>query len=99
MTDRMSSRPDLARGPHPHPYWVYTDPDVLALEQKRLFEGPVWNYLCLEIELPNVGDYRTTFVGAHARGGGARRGRRALRVREPLRASRRADLPGRLRQR
>ena len=46
------------------PYWVYTDPDVLALEQKRLFEGPVWNYLCLETELPNIGDYRTTFVGA-----------------------------------
>src|SRR5690348_9643592 len=45
------------------PYWVYSDTDVLALEQKRLFEGPVWNFLCLEIELPNVGDYRTTFVG------------------------------------
>ena len=45
------------------PYWLYTEPDVLALEQKRLFEGPVWNYLCLEIELPNIGDYRTTFVG------------------------------------
>ena len=46
------------------PYWVYTDTDVLALEQKRLFEGPVWNFLCLETELPNVGDYRTTFVGS-----------------------------------
>ena len=46
------------------PYWVYTDADVLALEQKRLFEGPVWNFLCLETELPNIGDYRTTFVGA-----------------------------------
>jgi phenylpropionate dioxygenase-like ring-hydroxylating dioxygenase large terminal subunit len=46
------------------PYWIYQDPDVLALEQKRIFEGPVWNYLCLETELPNVGDYRTTFVGA-----------------------------------
>ena len=46
------------------PYWVYSDPDVLALEQKRIFEGPVWNFLCLETELPNVGDYRTTFVGS-----------------------------------
>ena len=46
------------------PYWVYTDPDVLALEQKRIFEGPVWNFLCLETELPNIGDYRTTFIGA-----------------------------------
>jgi anthranilate 1,2-dioxygenase large subunit/terephthalate 1,2-dioxygenase oxygenase component alpha subunit len=46
------------------PYWVYTDADIRGLEQKRLFEGPVWNFLCLEIELPNVGDYRTTFVGS-----------------------------------
>src|ERR1700761_1592253 len=45
------------------PYWVYADADVLALEQKRIFAGPVWNFLCLETELPNVGDYRTTFVG------------------------------------
>src|SRR5271157_1419928 len=45
------------------PYWVYTEHDVLQAEQKRIFEGPVWNYLCLETELPNVGDYRTTFVG------------------------------------
>ena len=46
------------------PYWVYTDADVLTREQKRIFEGPVWNFLCLEIDLPNPGDYRTTFVGA-----------------------------------
>src|SRR5579859_4227948 len=46
------------------PYWVYTDPDVLTLEQKRLFEGPVWSFLCLENELADIGDYRTTFVGA-----------------------------------
>ena len=37
---------------------------MLALEQKRIFEGPVWNYLCLETDLPNIGDYRTTFIGA-----------------------------------
>jgi anthranilate 1,2-dioxygenase large subunit/terephthalate 1,2-dioxygenase oxygenase component alpha subunit len=46
------------------PYWVYTDAQILALEQKRIFEGRVWNFLCLETELPNIGDYRTTFVGA-----------------------------------
>jgi anthranilate 1,2-dioxygenase large subunit/terephthalate 1,2-dioxygenase oxygenase component alpha subunit len=45
------------------PFWAYKDPDVLALEQKRLFEGPVWNYLCLENEIPNAGDWRTTYVG------------------------------------
>ncbi len=46
------------------PYWVYQDPDVLAVEQARIFEGPVWNYLCLEAEIPNPDDWRTSFVGA-----------------------------------
>ncbi len=45
------------------PFWTYKDPDVLVTEQKRLFEGPVWNYLCLETEIPNPGDWRTTYVG------------------------------------
>ena len=45
------------------PYWVYTRRRLLALEQKRMFEGPAWNFLCLEAELANTGDYRTTFVG------------------------------------
>ena len=45
------------------PYWVYRDPDVARDEQVRLFEGPVWNFLCLETDIPNSGDYRTTFVG------------------------------------
>jgi anthranilate 1,2-dioxygenase large subunit/terephthalate 1,2-dioxygenase oxygenase component alpha subunit len=46
------------------PYWVYTDAAMLTSEQKRIFEGPVWNYLCLETELPNIGDYRTSFIGS-----------------------------------
>jgi phenylpropionate dioxygenase-like ring-hydroxylating dioxygenase large terminal subunit len=45
------------------PFWAYKDPDVLDNEQKHLFEGPVWNYLCLEGEIPNAGDWRTTYVG------------------------------------
>jgi phenylpropionate dioxygenase-like ring-hydroxylating dioxygenase large terminal subunit len=63
VTDRISTRLWPA-GLTRVPYWVYADADVLAAEQKRIFEGPVWNYLCLEIELPNVGDYRTTFIGS-----------------------------------
>jgi phenylpropionate dioxygenase-like ring-hydroxylating dioxygenase large terminal subunit len=46
------------------PYWLYQDPAVLRSEQQRIFEGPVWNYLCLEADIPAQGDYRTTFVGA-----------------------------------
>jgi phenylpropionate dioxygenase-like ring-hydroxylating dioxygenase large terminal subunit len=45
------------------PFWAYQDPDILDLEQRRLFEGPVWNYLCLEAEIPNEGDWRSTYVG------------------------------------
>ena len=45
------------------PYWVYQDADVHHAEQSRIFEGPVWNYLCLEAEIANGGDFRTTFVG------------------------------------
>jgi phenylpropionate dioxygenase-like ring-hydroxylating dioxygenase large terminal subunit len=45
------------------PYWVYQDATVYQAEQRRIFQGPVWNYLCLEIEIPLAGDYRTTQVG------------------------------------
>jgi len=45
------------------PYRVYTDPAIHAREQARIFRGPTWNFLCLECELPNPGDYKTTFVG------------------------------------
>ena len=45
------------------PYGVYSDPELYALEQQRIFRGPVWNFLCLELELPESGDYRTGFVG------------------------------------
>ncbi len=45
------------------PYWLYQDADVFRAEQQRLFEGPVWNYLCLEAELERPGDYRSTFAG------------------------------------
>ena len=46
------------------PYWVYRDPGVARDEQARLFEGPAWHYLCLEIDIPEIGDYRATSVGS-----------------------------------
>jgi phenylpropionate dioxygenase-like ring-hydroxylating dioxygenase large terminal subunit len=45
------------------PYWIYQTPEIYALEQQRIYEGPVWNYLCLEAEVPKPGDYRTTYIG------------------------------------
>ena len=34
------------------PFRVFSDPAIFAEEQKRLFRGPIWNFLCLEIEIP-----------------------------------------------
>ena len=45
------------------PYEVFQRQDVLRLEQTRVFEGPVWNFLALEAEVPNAGDFKTTFIG------------------------------------
>ena len=45
------------------PYWVYSDPELYQREQERIFCGPSWNYVALEAEIPNPGDYRRTFVG------------------------------------
>jgi phenylpropionate dioxygenase-like ring-hydroxylating dioxygenase large terminal subunit len=45
------------------PYRLMTDPEIYRLEQQRIFQGPVWNYLCLETELPEPGSFRTTQVG------------------------------------
>ncbi|QIB64118.1 Rieske 2Fe-2S domain-containing protein [Kineobactrum salinum] len=45
------------------PYEVYTSQAIFDLEQERIFRGPVWSYLALEAELPNPGDFKSTFVG------------------------------------
>src|SRR5262245_466821 len=45
------------------PYWIYQDPDIYAREQERIFRGATWNFLGLEVELPQPGDFKTTFLG------------------------------------
>ena len=45
------------------PYRVFSDPEIFALEQERIFRGPTWNFLSLEVEIPNPGDFKTTHVG------------------------------------
>lgn len=68
-TQVRTDTPAQARSPWPAddltrvPYWVYDDAEVYAQEQAHIYQGPVWNYLCMEAELPEAGDYRTTFVG------------------------------------
>ena len=46
------------------PYAVYQSQDVLAEEQKKIYEGNAWSYVCLNSEIPEVGDYRTGYVGS-----------------------------------
>ena len=45
------------------PYWIYQDEATYRTEQKCIFEGAVWNYVCLEADVAKPGDYRTAFVG------------------------------------
>ena len=45
------------------PYWIYQDQDIYAREQERIFRGATWNFLGLDAELPQPGDFKTTFVG------------------------------------
>jgi anthranilate 1,2-dioxygenase large subunit len=45
------------------PYRLYHDAALYAREQERIFGGPVWSFLGLEAEIPNRGDFRTTYVG------------------------------------
>ena len=44
-------------------YRLYHDPGIYEREQQRIFQGPVWNYLGLEAEIPNPGDFRASYIG------------------------------------
>jgi anthranilate 1,2-dioxygenase large subunit len=45
------------------PYAVFSDEAIYDLEHEKIFKGPVWNYLCLDIEIPEMGDILTSWVG------------------------------------
>ena len=45
------------------PYTVFNSPEIYALEQERIFRGPTWSFLGLEAEIPNIGDFTSTFIG------------------------------------
>ncbi len=45
------------------PYRVFADPGIYRAEVERVFLGKSWQYLALADELPNPGDYKTTFLG------------------------------------
>ncbi|HEF4748762.1 TPA: Rieske 2Fe-2S domain-containing protein [Burkholderia multivorans] len=45
------------------PYKVFSSRAVYDREQERIFRGPTWNFVALEAEIPNPGDFKSTFVG------------------------------------
>ncbi|NML46378.1 Rieske 2Fe-2S domain-containing protein [Ramlibacter sp. G-1-2-2] len=45
------------------PFWAYTDPQLYSQELQKIFYGPHWCYVGLEVEVPNPGDFRLTYVG------------------------------------
>ena len=45
------------------PYGIYSSQEIYDREQERIYRGPTWNFLGLEAEIPQPGDYKSTFVG------------------------------------
>ncbi|MBO0736901.1 MAG: Rieske 2Fe-2S domain-containing protein, partial [Alphaproteobacteria bacterium] len=59
ITAAIWPAPDYSRVP----YRLYHDAELYAREQERIFRGPAWNFLGLDAEIPNPGDFRATYVG------------------------------------
>ncbi|WP_420418050.1 FAD-dependent oxidoreductase [Pacificispira sp.] len=45
------------------PDWVYTSDEIYQREVERIFHGRSWNYVALEAEIPEPGQFVRSFVG------------------------------------
>ncbi|OOG56086.1 aromatic ring-hydroxylating dioxygenase subunit alpha [Polaromonas sp. C04] len=45
------------------PFWAYTDDQLYQRELEAIFYGAHWCYVGLEVEIPNVGDYKLSHIG------------------------------------
>ena len=45
------------------PDWVYTDQTIYEREVEKIFHGRTWNFVALECEVPNPGDFIRSNVG------------------------------------
>jgi apoptosis-inducing factor 3 len=45
------------------PDWVYTSQEIYDREVERIFHGRTWNFVALEAEIPNAGDFKRSFAG------------------------------------
>jgi len=62
-TDNLIDRKWPEGGVSRIPYWVYSDPAVYAREMDVIFGGASYNYVGLECEIPNPGDFRRSVIG------------------------------------
>jgi anthranilate 1,2-dioxygenase large subunit len=67
MMDQLQPSSRLAVFPNTDgsrvPYKVFSSDEIYALEQERIYRGPTWNFLGLEAEIRNPGDFKSTFIG------------------------------------
>lgn len=45
------------------PYRVFTDRWYYQREQELIFQGETWSFVALEAEIPEPGDFKSTFIG------------------------------------
>jgi anthranilate 1,2-dioxygenase large subunit/terephthalate 1,2-dioxygenase oxygenase component alpha subunit len=45
------------------PYRVYSDPALYERELAELFRGDIWQFVGFDVEVPKVGDFKTTWIG------------------------------------
>jgi anthranilate 1,2-dioxygenase large subunit len=45
------------------PDWVYTSEAIYEREVEKIFHGRTWNFVALEAEVPQPGDYKRSYVG------------------------------------
>jgi salicylate 5-hydroxylase large subunit len=45
------------------PFWAYTDEQLYQRELEKIFYGAHWSYIGLEVEIPNLGDFKLSHVG------------------------------------
>ena len=45
------------------PLWVYSDKANYQRELDRIFYGPHWHYIGVDVEVPEIGDYKRTTIG------------------------------------
>ena len=45
------------------PYAVFTSQEIYDREQALIFRGPTWSFLGLEAEIPEAGDFKSTYIG------------------------------------